>query len=177
MVYKCAHRVAARAWVMARVVGREKWNGSADLLQLMVPYPAPNANANARAGPGGYPPGRGGHFPGLDQQVGPFMPRRGGRGDVAGATAAAAAAATAGNLAAGGTDPTLELPAGIRFGSATVELPPLDALPDPGHMPDRVPIIVTTDATPLCERAAACQKIAKEQPHELAEMHIIVSDP
>ena len=168
VVYKCAHRVAARAWVMAKVVGRKKWNGSADVLQLMVPYPAPSNNA--RAGPGGYPPGRGGHFPGGGPMPGEFLPRRVGRGDLAGATGGAGGAAAVAGA-------TLELPAGNRFGSATVELPSLDALPDLDRMPDPVPILVTTDATPLCERAAACQKIARTQPNELAEMHIMVSDP
>ena len=166
VVYKHAHRASGRAWVMAKVIGRAKWAGAADVLQLMVPYPTPN-DATL-------------------QSAGVAAPRGGFRDDWRDFSVSSAQTRLARADGASGTrttsetadpQPTLELPAGNRFGSATVELPSIDTIPSADKMPDPVPILVSTDLTPLSERAVQCQRIARDRPHDLAERHILVSDP
>lgn len=165
VVYKHAHRAAGRAWVMAKVVGRAKWAGTADVLQLMVPYPKPSASTSQGAGPRG-----------LVSPRNSWLMR-----DVPTArqvaTREAGASGTSTPDETADPQPTLELPAGNRFGPLTVELPSIDNIPSPDQMPDPVPILVSTDLTLLCERAVRCQQIARDRPHDLAEMHIMVSDP
>jgi len=165
VVYKHAHRVAGRAWVMATVVARESWNDAGDVLQLRVPYPTPQKNAPNPVNRAGF----------MYADSAP----RGGVGARGGAAGGAGGAGGADGVGAGSADdgPTLTLPAGNRFGSATVELPALDAPITPDKQPDPVLAYVSSDLTPLLDRAMLCQQLAKQRPHDLAEMHVLVSDP